>query len=79
MLPNTTKVYITDKNDKRHFNTLCSTDYYMSEYRNMERHLKQANATPDRYSFLDVATAKIVVEHSEPQLTDDELLKELGI
>lgn len=79
MLPNTTQIYITDKNDKRHFNTLCSTAYASSERRNLERHIAQAKATPDRYSFLDVATMRIVQFDAEPVLnmTDDEILSAL--
>lgn len=81
MLPGTTQIYLTDKNGKQCFNTLCSTAYASSERRNLERHLAQAKATPARYSFLDVETMRIVQVDADtlPDMTDDEILAELGI
>lgn len=60
MLPNTTQLYITDKNGVSHFRTICSTQFASSERRNLQRHIDQAKATPLRYSFLDVESLRIV-------------------
>lgn len=81
MLAGTTQIFLTDKNGKKHFNTLCSTAYASPERRNLERHIAQAKATPARYSFLDVATMRIeqVDADAVPYMTDDEILAELGV
>ncbi len=81
MLTGTTTIYLTDKNGKKHFNTLCSTTYASSERRNLERHIAQAKATPERYSFMDVASIRIEQIDAEPlpEMTDDEILAELGV
>ena len=80
MLPGTTAIYLTDKDGKRHFSTLCSTQYASSERRNLERHIAQAKATPARYSFMDVGTMQIGQVDADvlPAMTDDQLLAELG-
>ena len=80
MLSGTTTIYLTDKNGNKHFNTLCSTVYASSERRNLERHIAQAKATPALYSFMDVATMRIVQIDADtlPDMTDDELLNELN-
>jgi len=77
--PDTTSVYITDASGKQHFRTLCSTQYHMAEVRNMQRRLDSARANPAAWQFLDIATARIVIEHSAPLagMSDDELLAEL--
>jgi hypothetical protein len=81
----TATVYITDKSNRKMFNTLCSADYVYPEIRNMERHLKSARNNPKAYHFLDLETAKIMVndvEHSEsPKITlsDEEILEVLGL
>ncbi len=81
MLPGTTEIYLTDKNGKKSFKTLCSTQYASSERRNLERHIAQAKATPARYSFMDVGTMQIVQVDAEtlPDMSDDELLTALGV
>ena len=78
-LQNTTSVYITDASGRSYFRTLCSTQYHMAEVRNMQRRLDSARANPAAWKFLDIATARIVVEHSSPltDMSDDELLAEL--
>lgn len=81
MLKDTTTIYLTDKTGRKMFNTLCSTQYASSERRNLERHIAQAKATPERYSFLDVETVRIVQVDANPlpDMTDDEILAELGV
>tara|TARA_R110000851_G_scaffold327085_2_gene496282 strand:+ start:238 stop:441 length:204 start_codon:yes stop_codon:yes gene_type:complete len=64
MLTNTTELYITDKNGKTMFKTLCSTDYYTSEERNLKIKLVEAKNNPEAYYFIDLPTAEIVINHS---------------
>lgn len=61
-MKNTTNVYITDKNNGKHFNTICSSDYAMSEVRNLERKLSQARECSESFHFLDIDTAEVVVD-----------------
>lgn len=71
------KVCIKDKNGN-HFNTLCSPDYTAPEIRNMRRHLDMAAKHPDLYKFLDLLTAKIVVDGEDYlDISDEQLLAEL--
>lgn len=74
-------IYITDKNGKKLWNTSVSTRYAFSERKNLEQHLKNAEKHPQLYKFLDLPTAKIVQIDGEslPEMTDEELLKELGL
>lgn len=81
MLANTTQIYLTDKNGYVGFKTLCPTVYAASERRNLERHIMQARATPARYSFLDVASVRVVQVDANAMpdsMTDDEILTALG-
>lgn len=84
MLPGTTQIYITDKTGKESFKTLCSAAYVSSERRNLQGHLNAAAKNPKAYGFIDLATARIVQVDANvlldiPDMTDDELLTELGV
>lgn len=77
-------IHITDKTGKEHFKTLASPMSTMSEIRNLQRHLEQAKKYPKAYTFLDVATAVIMLDglpYGVPVsgIDDDALLKELGL
>lgn len=74
----TAQVYITDKSGEKFFNTVCSAYHTDSEVKNMKYHLSNANHKPSLYDFLDIETAKIVVDSDLDKITDDELLAELG-
>jgi len=66
-------VCIEDKNGK-HYNTLCSPDYTAPEIRNMQRHLELAAKNPKAFHFLDLPTARILVNGEPlPQLTNADL------
>lgn len=73
-------VYLTDKSGKKMWDTTASPMSTDSEIRNLKRHLEMAAKHPARYSFLDLATARIMVD-GEPliEMSDDELLAELGV
>ncbi len=82
----TSAVCIRDKTGKRYWNTTCSTAYIDPEIRNMQRRLDAAARNPERYGFLDLATAVILVNDMPYQVTsetdamsDNELLKALGL
>ena len=62
-LSKSTEVYITDKTEKPMFKTLCATAYYESEVRNLHRKLIEAEKYPEAYKFLDLDTARIVINH----------------
>lgn len=77
-------IYITDKTGMEHFKTLASPMSTMSELRNLQRHLEQAKQRPMAYTFLDVATAVIMLDglpYGVPVsgLDADAMLKELGL
>lgn len=67
-------IYITDKTGKKYFNTTASPLSAMSEIRNLENHLKQAEKYPDKYKFLDIETAVIMLD-GEPyyKITDSDI------
>ena len=58
------KIYITDKNGGKHFNTYASPIATWSEIRNLKRHIEQAKRYPDQYKFLDPKTAIIMLDGS---------------
>lgn len=77
--PKTSTVCIEDKNGK-YWNTLCSSDFIAPEIRNMQRHLDLAKLNPDKFKFLDLDTAKILVDgvpYARLSVEDDKLLTEL--
>ena len=65
MMTPTTTLYITDKSGDKLFKTICSTEFYTSEERNLNRKLEEAMKCPETYHFLDIATARIVIEHDK--------------
>jgi len=58
----TAKVYITDKSNKRFFVEITGEAFIESSKRDLQRHLEQAKVNPERYTFLDLESAKIEVE-----------------
>ena len=73
------KIHIEDASGKQHFVTTASPMSTQSEIRNLKRHLEQAKKYPQQYKFLDVATARVVVD-DEPtiNMSDDDLLELLN-
>ena len=61
----TTTLYITDKSGDKLFKTICSTEFYTSEERNLNRKLKEVIDYPEMYGFIDMFTARIVIEHDK--------------
>lgn len=80
-------IYITDKSGKEMFKCTASPMSTMPEIRNLKRHIEQAKAHPEAYSFMDADSAVVVlngVVYSEPQATLsvddlDNMLAELGM
>ncbi len=75
-------VCITDKTDKKFFNTIASPMSTASEIKNLKRHLQQAKIVPHRYKFLDVESAVILLDgtpYDTPVDDLDKMMKELGI
>lgn len=71
-------VYVTDKTGVKMWNTTASPMSTPSEVRNLSRHIEQARKHPERYKFLDVATAVVMVDGQAPvEMSNDELLTEL--
>lgn len=77
-MENWNTIYITDKNGGKFFNTVASPMSTSSEIKNLTHHIEQAKRYPAHYKFLDAATARLVV-NEEVEMSDDELLKELGV
>lgn len=76
------EIYITDKSGKRFWNTHASSWGRQSEINNLKNHLKQAKEHPEMYRFLDIETARIVVDGERLQTLDDidlSLLDDLGL
>ena len=65
MMTPTTTLYITDKSGRKLFKTICSTEFYTSEERNLRRKLEEAMEYPEIYGLIDIATARIVIEHDK--------------
>ena len=86
MIMTTSTVCIRDKNGK-YWNTTCSTEYIDHEICNMQQHLDAAAKYPERYRFLDLASAAILVNGTPHHVAsdntidmpDEELLKALGL
>lgn len=77
-------ICITDKTGQEFFKTTASPMSTMSEIRNMKRHIAQAKASPEAYSFLDVDTAVIILDgvlygEAGGDIDVDALLRELGL
>lgn len=80
-------IHITDKSGKEMFKTTASPMSTLSEIKNLKQHIDAAKANPTAYSFLDTATAVIVLDgevYSEQVSTlsaddIDNMLAELGL
>jgi hypothetical protein len=75
-------ISITDKSGKEFFKVVASPMATHSEIKNLQRHLDQAQRSPKAYSFLDVATAHILLDGAPygvqtEELDADALLAEL--
>lgn len=74
-------VYLTDKSGKKFFNTVASPMSTESEVRNLKRQLENAKMYPDMYKFLDISTAKVMVNEEQvyPIIAQDlnDIMKEL--
>lgn len=83
-MSNWNNVYITDKTGRKMWNTTASPMSTLSELKNLQMHIVVAQERPHLYKFLDVATAKVMLNGipyvQEPvnlDMTNDELLAEL--
>lgn len=54
--------YITDKSGNKYFTETTGVAFIGSVKRDLQRHLDNAKKHPKFYKFLDIETAKIVVE-----------------
>lgn len=75
-------LYITDKYGNKYFNTDASPMSTMSEIRNLTQHIKRARKFPEHYKFLDVHTARIMLDgevYGETATLNDieDIIKEL--
>lgn len=80
-MSDTVEMYITDKNDKVHFRTVCGLGYHTGELNNLKRHIAQAKKNRAAYHFLDADSAIIKVDgltYADIDMTDRELLSVLG-
>jgi UV DNA damage repair endonuclease len=76
-------LHITDKTGKEFLKTVASPLATESEIRNLKKHISAAKSNPKAYKFLDIPTAKIVMDGSDydtsPDIDIDAMLKELGL
>lgn len=77
------EIYITDKTGSKFFRnsvTLSPFGGLNGVRRSLERHINRANISPDKYAFLDAATARIEISSDlESAMNDDDLLKQLEL
>lgn len=77
------KLCITDASGQEWFHVTASPMSTMSEVNNLKRHIEHAKTNPQYYSFLDVASAVIMLDGTPygqaDSLDADALLKELGL
>lgn len=72
------EICVSDKTGNMFFKTIASPMSIMSEIRNLSRHVENAKSHPSAYKFLDADSAYVMVD-GEKQMTDDEILAELGV
>ena len=76
-------LHITDNTGIELFKVTASPMSTMSELKNLKKHLAAAKCTPKAYKFLNIATAKIMLDgavYGETTDVDaDALLAELGL
>lgn len=72
---------ITDNTGTKHFVTNATGFGIQSEIRNLKKHLEQSKRYPHLYKFLDIQSAKILLDDEEylnPKgLTIEDILKQL--
>lgn len=73
-----TQIYITDATGRKWFNTCCSVEFKAPVLRDMRRQLEQAAKYPKHYEWLHLASARIVDESAQDDITDSQLLDALG-
>lgn len=57
--------YLTDKNGGKMFKNIVGKGFEDSAVRELENHISTAKKNPAYYNFLDVETAKIVIEENK--------------
>ena len=76
-------IHITDITGAEFFKCVASPMSTESEIKNLKKHLNAAQKNPSAYKFLDVATAKIVLDGSDygvsVDIDYDAMLAELGL
>jgi deoxyribodipyrimidine photolyase len=72
------ELYITDKTGMRFWNTNVAAGFAQGERNNLERHLCRIKAGEAGYGFVDAASARLMEECEEIEMSDYELLDELG-
>lgn len=61
----TSLVYLTDKNNCKMFKNIVGKGCEQPAVRELERHLLNAKKNPKMYNFLDLETAKIIIEYDK--------------